>query len=142
MALQSRPSAISLMVKSNSLRGDEIDRRARLPGLRRGSTATLAPTKPALSAGLASLSASTTLHVGSEGRRRGVQHDEIVVARLRQRRRRARSVRRRVDQLAARHQRGGLGEPGRIPERPDLAPRLIARAGAAIEAVEGRSLQT
>ncbi len=34
-----------------------------------------------------------------------------------------------------------LGEPGRIPERADLAPRLIARAGAAVEAVEGRRMQ-
>src|SRR5476651_2832995 len=42
---------------------------------------------------------------------------------------------------AARHERRGLGEPGRIPERTDLALRLVARARAAIEAVERRGLQ-
>ena len=41
--------------------------------------------------------------------------------------------------LRARDQRGRLGQPGRIPERPDLAPRLVARAGAAVEAVERRA---
>ena len=51
------------------------------------------------------------------------------------------AVRRRVDELAAFDERGGLREPGRIPERPDLAARLIARAGAAVEAFERWRLQ-
>jgi hypothetical protein len=34
-----------------------------------------------------------------------------------------------------------LGEPSRIPERADLAPRLVARTGTTIETVIGRSLQ-
>ena len=38
--------------------------------------------------------------------------------------------------FAVGHQRGGLRQPGRIPEAGDLAPRLVARAGAAVEAVE------
>ena len=50
-------------------------------------------------------------------------------------------VRRRVDQLRALDQRRGLGEPRRIPERAHLALHLVARAGAAIVAVEGWSLQ-
>src|SRR5260370_34775193 len=49
--------------------------------------------------------------------------------------------RRRVDQLAARDERRRLGEPRRIPEGTDLPPRLIARPGAAVEAVEGWWLQ-
>ena len=43
--------------------------------------------------------------------------------------------------LRARHHRGGLGQPGRKPERLDLALHLVARAGAAVIAVEGRGLQ-
>ena len=50
-------------------------------------------------------------------------------------------VRRRIDQLGVLDQRRRLGEPGRKPERFDLALRLIARAGAAVEAVEGRRLK-
>ena len=34
------------------------------------------------------------------------------------------------------HERGGLREPGGIPIARDFAPRLIARAGAAVKAVE------
>ena len=50
-----------------------------------------------------------------------------------------RSAGRRVDQHAVRHQRGRLREPGRVPERADLAARLVARARAAVEAlVRGR----
>src|SRR4030081_1345801 len=35
----------------------------------------------------------------------------------------------------------GVGEPGRIPERPDLAGGLIARAGASIEVIVGGRIQ-
>ena len=38
--------------------------------------------------------------------------------------------------LASGHERGGLREPGRIPEAGDFAPRLVTRAGAAVKAVE------
>ena len=62
--------------------------------------------------------------------------DEIELAGLREHVLDGRPVRGRIDELAARDQRRGLGEPGRIPEGFDLAPRLIARAGAAVEAVE------
>ncbi len=48
---------------------------------------------------------------------------------------------RRVDQLAAGHERGRLREPGRIPEGADLSPRLVAGPGPAVEAVEGGWMQ-
>ena len=47
----------------------------------------------------------------------------------------------RVDQLAARHDGGDLGQPGRVPERPDLAFRLIARARPAVEPLVRRRVQ-
>src|ERR1700743_73038 len=50
-------------------------------------------------------------------------------------------VRRRVDELGARHHGGGLRQPGGEPERLHLALHLIARAGPAVVAVEGRRLQ-
>ena len=46
-------------------------------------------------------------------------------------------MRRAIHQFRVRHQRGWLGQPGRIPKAGDFAPRLVARTGAAIEAVEG-----
>ncbi len=76
------------------------------------------------------------LHVGGEGGCRGVDDAEFVRPRLGDDLGQADARRRRVDQTAARHQRGRLGQPCRIPERTDLPPRLIARAGAAVEAVE------
>ena len=79
--------------------------------------------------------------VGLERRRRGVQHHQIALGCFRQDVVEAEPVRRRVDQLGALDQGGRLRQPGRIPERADLAAHLIARAGAAIEAVERRSLQ-
>ena len=51
------------------------------------------------------------------------------------------AVRRRVDEPAALDQRRRLRKPGRIPERANLAPRLIARPGAAVEPVERGRLQ-
>ena len=81
------------------------------------------------------------LHVGGERRRRGVDHAQLVIPRLARHRIEADARRRCIDQLAARHQRGRLRQPGRIPERADLPPRLIARAGAAVETVERRRMQ-
>jgi hypothetical protein len=45
-------------------------------------------------------------------------------------------VRRRIDELGAFDESGGLGEPSRVPEGLDLAPRLIARPRSAVEPVE------
>ena len=56
---QSRPSAISFTVKSNSLRATKSIG-APWRRLSSGCTATLAPTKPIFSAGFASFSAAAT----------------------------------------------------------------------------------
>ena len=81
------------------------------------------------------------LHVIGEGRRRGVHHHQLIILGERQDLVQRRAGRRRIDQPAARNQRSGLRQPGRIPERADFAARLVARAGAAIEAFERRWLQ-
>ena len=47
-------------------------------------------------------------------------------------------VGRAIEQLAIRHQGGRLGQPGRVPIGGDLAPGLIARAGAAVKPIETR----
>ena len=93
-----------------------------------------------LDAGLGRLQPGRGLRVGGEGRRRGMQHREIVMRGLGDRLVGADAVRGGVDQLGIRHHGGELGEPGRIPVGLDLAPRLVARAGAAIESVIGRRL--
>ena len=115
------PSATSLMVKSNSLRATKSTAVACLEAAC-GSTATLAPTRPTLRSGLRVLQRLDGLDVGRERRRRGVQHDEVVVVGL------AHDVGRATGRcggasisLRALDQRGGLGEPGRIPEGLDLA---------------------
>ena len=81
------------------------------------------------------------LDVGGEGRGRGVQDAELVIGGERRNVAEPEPRRRRVDEPAFGHQGRRLGEPSRIPERADLAARLIARAGAAIKAVEGRRMQ-
>ena len=50
-------------------------------------------------------------------------------------------MRRGIDQLRVCAQGGGLGQPGRIPEGAHLARILVARAGAPVEAFEGRGLE-
>ena len=137
---QSRPSAISLMVKSNSLRATKSIG-APCSRLSSGCTATLAPTKPIFSAGFASFSAAATFtSEAKDGVEVWIMHSSCCRA-ASQHRRQADARRRRVDQLAARHQRGRLGQPGRVPEAADFPLRLVARAGAAVEPVEGRGLQ-
>jgi hypothetical protein len=81
------------------------------------------------------------LNVGGKRRRRRVQHGKIVIARGGRNLRKPQAVRRRIDQFAVLDQCGRLRQPGRIPERADFPPRLIARAGAAIEALKGGRLQ-
>ena len=70
-----------------------------------------------------------------------MQHRQLEIRRLAQNVRGAQSMRRRVDQLAVGNERCRLREPGRIPERSDFAASLVTRAGAAVEAVIGRSLK-
>ncbi len=74
--------------------------------------------------------------IGGEGGRRGVDHRQLVAAGQRQYLIELEPGRRSVDQSAARNQGSRLGQPGRVPERADLALGLVARSGAAVEAVE------
>src|SRR5262252_1438404 len=75
-------------------------------------------------------------HIGGEGRGRGVQYRELVIACERQHVIEFEPRRRRIDQLAVRHKGGRLGEPGREPERADLALGLVAGTGAAIKPIK------
>src|SRR6266850_1060532 len=70
-----------------------------------------------------------------------MKHRQLVIPRERQHLIELEPRRRRVDQLAVRNERRRLGQPGRIPEGADLALRLIARAGASVEAVERGRVQ-
>src|SRR5271167_108948 len=70
-----------------------------------------------------------------------MQHRKLVLGCQRQDIGELQPRRRSVHEPAARNQRRRLGEPGRIPERPDLAPRLVARTRTAVETVEGRRMQ-
>ncbi len=76
------------------------------------------------------------LHVGMEGRRAGVQHQQLILARQWADIVERQAARGCIDEAAAGHQGCGLRQPCWIPEGADLALGLIARAGAAIEAVE------
>ena len=66
---------------------------------------------------------------------------EIEILRLRHNLGQRGVMRRRVDQFAVRHQRGRLRKPGWIPERRDLALRLVTSAGAAVEPIERGGLK-
>ena len=81
------------------------------------------------------------LHVVGERRRARVQDRQVVVARQRRHLGQREAGRRRVDQPRALDQRGGLGQPRRIPERAHLAARLVAGAGPAVEAFERGRVQ-
>ena len=113
--------------------GDEIERRARLSGCRRRSTATLAPIRPTLSFGLAALSAS--MHFTSEAKDGAevCRTDQIEILGLRDDLGELVLCGGASISLAVLDQRGGLGQPGRIPERarfraaPDSASRRRRR---------------
>ena len=128
------------MVKSNSLRATKSMAFDAF-SVASGSTATLAPIMPIFRFGLSALSASAVLHIGGERRSGRMQHHEIVFGGVGRDVLEFQPVRRRIDELRAFDQRGGLRQPRRIPERLDLAARLIARARAAVETVERRRLQ-
>src|ERR1700674_1509745 len=46
-----------------------------------------------------------------------------------------------VEQPRSRNHPGRIGEPGRIPERPDLAGGLVARARTPIEVIVGGRIE-
>ncbi len=81
------------------------------------------------------------LHVGVERWRARMQHGKLIVVRERQDFCERQSPRRCVDQAAVRDQRGRLRQPGRIPERSDLALGLVAGSGATVETLERRRIQ-
>ena len=122
------------------LAGDEVDGRRGLEAVF-GLDRDLGADKADLQLRVGILQRLGDPDVGGEGRRRGVQHRQFVVAGERQNVVELEPRRRRVDQLAVGEEGRRLGEPSRVPERADLALGLIARTGAAVEAVEGRRVQ-
>ncbi len=112
--------------------GGEIDDRRgfeRSFGVDRG----LGADQPGLQRRVGVLERRDRLHIRGEGGRRGVHHGQVEILRLGHNLGERGPMRRRVDELAVRHERGRLREPGRVPERRDLAFRLVAGAGAAVE---------
>ena len=81
------------------------------------------------------------LDVAGEGRRARVHDAEVVLARQRPDIVQREAVRWSVDQSRAWDERRRLGEPRWIPEGADLPLRLVARAGAAVEALAGRRVE-
>ena len=79
--------------------------------------------------------------VGAERRRAGVDDDVVVVAGDLHHVLDGQVLGRRVEQPRARQHAGRVREPGRVPERPDLALRLVARAGSPVEVVVRRRIQ-
>ena len=140
MVDQSAPFASSWMVKSYSLRATKSSA-AQASMLSTGSTATLAPMKPILAVGLMARIMPRGLAVRLEAGRGGVDDDQLMRLHVLLDVLEGQIVRRRVDQARARHHRGGLGQPGGKPEALHLPLHLVARAGAAVIAVEGRSLE-
>ena len=89
IALKSRPSATSLIGEVELVAGHEVDRRRGLQAAF-GVDRDLGADEAGLEPRIGGLQRLDRLHVGGERRRRGVQHDEIEVARLAHHRRRAR----------------------------------------------------
>src|SRR5262249_28251309 len=81
------------------------------------------------------------LHVVGEGWRARVQDRQLVLLRQGPDVVERQSVRGSVDQPRLRHQGCRLGQPGRVPVGTDLTARLVARAGAAVEAFKGRRVE-
>ena len=79
--------------------------------------------------------------VGVERRRRGMHDDEVVVLHLRRDIVPLQAMGRGIDELGVLDQCGRLRQPGRIPEGLHLTLHLVAGTGAAVVAVEGRSLK-
>ena len=94
-----------------------------------------------LDRGILRLEPASALDVVGQRRRAGVHDHQVVVLGDREHVVNGLPMRGRVNQRAARHEGGGLRQPRRIPERSHLAFRLVARAGAAVEAVKGRRAQ-
>src|ERR1700736_1992309 len=70
-----------------------------------------------------------------------MQHHEIVVPGFFDRPFEVVAMGRSVEQARSWNHPGRIGEPGRIPERPDLAGGLVARARTSIEVVIGGRIE-
>src|SRR3984893_809779 len=70
-----------------------------------------------------------------------MQHGQFVIARQRSDLLDGEPIRWSINQPAPRHHCRRLREPGGIPKRANLAPRLVARAGAAIKAFVARRIE-
>ena len=66
----------------------------------------------------------------------GVDDDVVVVLRVLEAVLDVDVMGRTVEQPGVGDERGGLGEPGWIPEAGDFAPGLVARTRAAVKAIE------
>ena len=80
-------------------------------------------------------------HVVAEGWRGGVDDEQVMGFGVGQHVGHGQAGRRGVNERGVGHQGRGLGQPCGEPEGFDLAPRLVARARAAVETVVGRGLQ-
>ena len=120
--------------------GDEIERRAGFHAFFRLDRH-LGADKADLGGGIDGADHGRGLAIRLEAGRRGVNDDQLMRLHVFLDVLEGKIVRRRVDQARARHHRRGLGQPGGKPEALDLALHLVARAGAAVIAVEGRGLE-
>src|SRR6201992_4050317 len=127
MVDQSAPSAISLIVKSYSLRQTKSSA-AQASMLSTGAPTTLALMKPILAAGFR---ARIIVAVLQSDLKLGV---EVWIT--------MKSWDFTSSSMSLNDRRcGGVRQPGRIPERTDLALHLVARARAAVITVERRGLE-
>ena len=91
--------------------------------------------------GVLALEALGHANVATEGRRARVHDDMVVVSGERSHLLEGQAVGRGVDQPASGHERGGLGQPGGIPEGADLPASLVPGPCPAVEAVERRRME-
>ena len=73
--------------------------------------------------------------VHPQRRSRSVEHHEVVILRFRDRAFEVVTMRWSVEQARSRNHSGRVGQPGGIPERPDLARRLVARSRTTVKVV-------
>src|SRR5579871_4441865 len=111
--------------------GHEIDQRRELQA-RLWLDRNLCPDEAHLHGRICRLKRLDDAHIRGERRRRGMQHGKVVMWRLMHDLGERDPERNRIDKLAVGYEGGNLGEPGRIPEGADFAPRLVARTGSAV----------
>ena len=115
--------------------GDEIELRRTPRGCSFGIDRDLGADHADLEIGIELLQRLDGLHVGRKRRRRGVQHESSQCCASGATSAKPSRCGGASISLEPSTKRGRLGQPGRIPERMHLTTHLVARAGAAIEAV-------